>query len=77
MATMYPNLSNNELNRLRESGDIQSDAEVLLYKAFRDKLPKKIVVFFQVGWILRIRNGRVLLGNRSTKRESFYIRGTG
>ena len=58
MATMYPNLSNNELNRLRESGDIQSDAEVLLYKAFRDKLPKNIHIFFQASWILRNRNNK-------------------
>ena len=52
MATMYPNLSNNELNRLRESGDIQSDAEVLLYKAFRDKLPKNIHIFLHAMRIL-------------------------
>jgi len=56
MAIMYPDLSNTELNEWRHLKIIQSDAEVKLYKAFREKLPKTFVVFFQVGWVLRNQN---------------------
>ena len=34
MATMFPDLSNSELNEWRRSNKIQSDFEVTLYKAF-------------------------------------------
>ena len=55
MAKMYPDLTDSELNIWRKLGIIQSDGEVILYKAFR-KLPKKFAVFFQVGWVLRDQN---------------------
>ena len=58
MATMYPALSDLEINSLFESGDIQSKAEVDLYKAFRDKLPQHIHIFFEVTWILRSKNSK-------------------
>ena len=47
MATMLPNLSDTQLT------DIPSQAEVKVYRALRDSLPKNYIVFFQVGWILR------------------------
>jgi len=52
MAIMYPDLSDSELTNWRKLRIIQSDGEVILYKAFR-KLPKSFAVFFQVGWVLR------------------------
>ena len=53
MAIMYPDLSDSDLIHWRKLGIIQSDGEVKLYKVFRDKLPNRFVVFFQVGWVLR------------------------
>jgi hypothetical protein len=35
MATMYPDLSDSELNERRLSKKIQSDCEVILYRAFK------------------------------------------
>lgn len=47
MATMIPELSEAQL------ADLPSQAEAKVYRAFRDGLPADLVVFFQVGWILR------------------------
>ena len=58
MARMIPDLNDEELREWRRNGDIQSDSEVILYKAFRDKLAKEFVVFFQVAWILRNQDGK-------------------
>ena len=58
MATMYPSLDDSEIKSLFDSGDIKSKAEVQLYKAFRDKLPQNIHIFFEVTWILRNSNSK-------------------
>ena len=47
MATMYPSLDDSEIKNLVDSGDIKSKAEARLYKAFRDKLPQNIHIFFR------------------------------
>ncbi len=48
MTKMIPELSEVQLNEL------PSQAEAKVYRALRDKLPNDYVVFFQVGWILRL-----------------------
>jgi len=47
MTLMIPNLSEDQLD------EVDSRAEVKVYKALRDNLNNNYVVFFQVGWILR------------------------
>jgi len=48
MTTMIPDLTEAQLH------DLPSQAEAKVYRALRDKLPQDYVVFFQVGWILRL-----------------------
>ena len=48
MATLIPELSEAQLE------DLPSQAEAKVYRALRDKLPQDYVVFFQIGWILRL-----------------------
>ena len=52
MATIIPELSDARLSEL------PSQAEAKVYRALRDELPKGFVIFFQVGWILRIEQER-------------------
>ena len=47
MAFMIPDLNEEQLN------SVKSDAEVKLYKAFKEHLPNDFVVFFEVCWILK------------------------
>jgi hypothetical protein len=50
MATMIPDLSEEQLS------EIDSHGEVKVYKALKSILPKNYVVFFQVAWILKKEN---------------------
>lgn len=50
MATMLPELSDAQL------AEVQSKAEVKVYRALREFLSAEFVVFFQVGWILQREN---------------------
>ena len=50
MATMIPNLTEEQLD------DLESSAEAKIYRAFRDDLPNSIHVHFSVSWILKQQN---------------------
>jgi hypothetical protein len=47
MATLFPDLNDDYLSQN------PSKAEVKIYRAFRDKLPKDWIVFYQVQWLLK------------------------
>ncbi len=47
MARIFPNLSDNELS------EVDSSAEVKVYKAIREQLADEFLVIFQPRWILK------------------------
>ncbi|MFT5872449.1 MAG: hypothetical protein ACI8WT_001380 [Clostridium sp.] len=51
MATMIPDLSETQLS------EIDSSAEVKVYKALKNQLSENFIVFFEVAWILKKENG--------------------